>query len=379
MVYKTNGAGVTTLDNYIFLIGGQISQEDRTKSGACFRYDPRTNKWLTLRSMNRARAFLAVVTKDKRIYAIGGQGRGSRPKSSCEMYDSISGEWSPIATLPQYALLASACNYRNTIYVSGGHPDAGILKLTSDNTWEHVAALPEARYRHTMLGAGNSLYIIGGRAIKHVGGRRQYPVPNTIVSYNLDTSSWSSFSLQPGPSTPLDPAAGPPPFDQALINGNRMTLFSHPLLKAFHVNSSLYVVTKDSIYRSSNFPSPSGFPKWKYVAANPQTFTADMAFCLAPLPQSSFLENGSVSAGTSSSHLPQSYASYRAAPFWPGRSAADGSAVAVMRNPLRNPLAGAGPGLPGGPDAGHRAARNNRGGPDGNDEEILINWEILEG
>ena len=77
----------------------------------------------------------------------------------------------------------------------------------------------------------------GGRAIKHVGGRRQYPVPNTIVSYNLDTSSWSSFSLQPGPSTPLDPAAGPPPFDQALINGNRMTLFSHPLLKAFHVNS----------------------------------------------------------------------------------------------------------------------------------------------
>ena len=28
---------------------------------------------------------------------------------------------------------------------------------------------------------------------------------------------------------------------------------------------------------------------------------------------------------------------------------------------------------------GHRAARNNRGGPDGNDEEILINWEILEG
>ena len=63
-------------------------------------------------------------------------------------------------------------------------------------------------------------------------------------------------------------------------------------------------------------------------------------------------ENGSVSAGTSSSHLPQSYASYRAAPFWPGRSAADGSAVAVMRNPLRNPLAGAGPGLPGGPDAG---------------------------
>ena len=69
--------------------------------------------------MNRARAFLAVVTKDKRIYAIGGQGRGSRPKSSCEVYDSVSGEWSPIATLPQYALLASACNYRNTIYVSG--------------------------------------------------------------------------------------------------------------------------------------------------------------------------------------------------------------------------------------------------------------------
>ena len=87
------------------------------------RYDPRTNKWLTLRSMNRARAFLAVVTKDKRIYAIGGQGRGSRPKSSCEVYDSVAGEWSPIATLPQYALLASACNYRNTIYVSGGCED----------------------------------------------------------------------------------------------------------------------------------------------------------------------------------------------------------------------------------------------------------------
>ena len=80
--------------------------------------------------------------------------------------------------------------------------------------------------------------ILGGRAIKHVGGRRQYPVPNNIVSYNLDTSSWSSFSLQPSPSTSLDPSAGPPPFDQAVLSGNRiMTLFSHPLLKAFHVHN----------------------------------------------------------------------------------------------------------------------------------------------
>merc|ERR1712228_196734 len=147
--------------------------------------------------------------------------------------------------------------------------------------------------------------------------------------------------------TPLDPAAGPPPFDQALINGNRMTLFSHPLLKAFHVNSSLYVVTKDSIYRSSNFPSPNGFGKWKYVAANPQTFTADMAFCLAPLPQSSFLENGSVTAGSSGSHLPQSYASL-ASPFWSGRGGGGGGG---LRNTLRNQLVGGGPGLPGGPDA----------------------------
>ena len=46
-----------------------------------------------------------------------------------------------------------------------------------------------------------------------------------------------AFSLQPGPSTPLDPGIGPPPFDQALLNGNRMTVFSHPLLKAFHVHN----------------------------------------------------------------------------------------------------------------------------------------------
>lgn len=358
MVYKTNGAGVAALDNYIFLIGGQISQEDRTKSGACYRYDPRTNKWLTLRPMNRARAFLAVVTKDKKIYAIGGQGRGSRPKSSCEVYDCISGDWSAMATLPQYALLASACNFRNTIFVSGGHPDAGILKLTNENTWETVASLPEARYRHTMLGAGSSLYIIGGRAIKHVGGRRQYPVPSTIVSYNLDTSAWSSFSLQPGPSTPLASTSGPPPFDPAL-NGSRMTLFSHPLLKAFHVNNSLYVVTKDSIYRSSGFPSPNGFGKWRFVAANPQTFTADMAFCLIPLPSSSFQEAGGSNNGSNNLAASQ-YAAAAASMFAPnGRGAGH-------RN--HHQLGG----------HSHRVRLPSRA-HDGHDEEIFINWEVLEG
>ena len=77
--------------------------------------------------MNRARAFLAVVTKEKRIFAIGGQGRGTGPKSSCEVYDSISGEWTAIATLPQYALLASACNYRDNIYVSGEFLDSALV------------------------------------------------------------------------------------------------------------------------------------------------------------------------------------------------------------------------------------------------------------
>jgi len=143
------------------------------------------------------------------------------------------------------------------------------------------------------------------------------------------------------------------------------SLFSHPLLKAFHVHNHLYVVTKDSIYRSSGFPSPNGFGKWKFVAANPQTFTADMAFCLVPLPPSSFLDGRESVIG--------------GAGVRPSTSGLFGTAA--------RPSTSAG--HQGGPGPSARQGRNGDdrrrdGGPDpvwqpDVNEDVLINWQILEG
>ena len=77
------------------------------------RYDPRTNEWIEVASMNQERADFSACVLDGCIVVAGGRGI-RRYLNTCEKYDPSTNTWKYIAPLPQvnvYFLLLRKIDY----------------------------------------------------------------------------------------------------------------------------------------------------------------------------------------------------------------------------------------------------------------------------
>ena len=89
MKYPRYLLGVVAIDDKIYAIGGYTKNEP---VGTNERYDPKTDKWVTLASMPTPRGEFAIATHENKIYCIG--------NGPTEVYDTVTNSWSTKAAMP---------------------------------------------------------------------------------------------------------------------------------------------------------------------------------------------------------------------------------------------------------------------------------------
>ncbi len=146
-------------------VGGPFS--DRPGSSAANPTDPVPSRWTTRSSMPTARARLAVVAVEGKVYAIGGD-TADGVSAAVEVYDPVTDGWSRLGDKPQAVRNASAAAIGPLIYVPGGYDgqDQAIAALEvydiRTDTWSVAAPLPSPAFAYGLTAFEGRLYLYGG-------------------------------------------------------------------------------------------------------------------------------------------------------------------------------------------------------------------------
>ena len=162
MPYSRWAATAVVLDNAVYIVGGQSSNQ------SLLRYDPATDSWSELAKLRRPREHLAAVVLDGQIYAIGG--RWDRATNTVERYDPETNQWTPVNGMNQPRSGFGAAVLDGKIIVGGGELFEPLKTLDSieiyDPTkgdWElQTLTLPTPLHGLPFVALDNQLYIVGG-------------------------------------------------------------------------------------------------------------------------------------------------------------------------------------------------------------------------
>ncbi|XP_054161199.1 kelch-like protein 18 [Oppia nitens] len=81
----------------IYVCGGS----GKTILKSCESYDPQTNQWSTIESMQSKRSLFKLIAIDDSLYALGGYSDDGGLLDSVELYDYKSDKWLYTTSLPQ--------------------------------------------------------------------------------------------------------------------------------------------------------------------------------------------------------------------------------------------------------------------------------------
>ena len=108
--------------------------------------------WKEVGGMTKGRQFHACAELSGKVYSIGGETANSELLSSVEVYDPVTGRWTPGPELPVGMKYAQAVTFQNMIYLLAGEINGGIANLqmftlTADGSdWQSGAGVEE-RFR----------------------------------------------------------------------------------------------------------------------------------------------------------------------------------------------------------------------------------------
>lgn len=171
--------GVSVLSGQIYAIAGGNTIIPGSGLSSVEAYNPSLNTWTTLGStLNTARSYVSAVTLGGRIYVIGGLDTGPSALATCEVYDPDTDSWSFIASLnsPRYDGYATVLG--GLIYIVGGTSNGTDFLATTEvynpvtNTWTLLNVELGGLGGVRGLGVASSL----GR-IYAIGGRQGTPAP----------------------------------------------------------------------------------------------------------------------------------------------------------------------------------------------------------
>ncbi|CAK6974677.1 kelch repeat and BTB domain-containing protein 13 [Scomber scombrus] len=185
---STSMAGVTVLDNKLYIIGG-IHGVHKQVVDSCFCYSVEDNSWSKITSPAQLRYDLSLVGVDGRLYAIGGEFERTM-MSSVEIYDVKTGRWAFAAHLPRPAAGAACTKTMSRIFVCLWRP------METTEIYEYISAADEWRlvtrlirpqsYGHCMVGHRDNLYVMRN-------GPSDDFLRCLMDCYNLSTGQWTSL------------------------------------------------------------------------------------------------------------------------------------------------------------------------------------------
>ena len=164
------GAGCAALNGKLYVFGG--TNLDGYRSTA-YVYDPAAaagSRWTTLPSMANARAYLAGVAANGKIYAIGGRDSSIANFNVVEAYNPADGAWHTVTHMQEARGGVGAYAVGNAIYACGGgwstYLDTCEVYDTTQGysgSWvNHPALLIEGRRTFAYANIGPVLYAIAG-------------------------------------------------------------------------------------------------------------------------------------------------------------------------------------------------------------------------
>ncbi|KAM4749586.1 kelch repeat and BTB domain-containing protein 13 [Rhinophrynus dorsalis] len=184
-------AGVTTLNNKVFIVGGAFGANKKVVERS-FCYDADNHSWSEFASPHQLRYEVTLVGHEQHLYAIGGEYE-RLPLASAEKYCLSTQSWSFVKDLPQPAAGPPAAKAMGRIFICLWKPldttiiyEYHILK----NEWISVTSLRRTQsYGHCMVGHKDNLYIMRN-------GPSDDFLRCTIENFNLTTQQWTSLSGQ---------------------------------------------------------------------------------------------------------------------------------------------------------------------------------------
>ncbi|XP_067350033.1 kelch repeat and BTB domain-containing protein 13 [Channa argus] len=185
---STSMAGVTVLDNKLYIIGG-VRGSHKHVVDTCFCYSVENNSWSRIASPAQLRYNLGLVGVDGRLHAIGGECERTA-MSSVEIYDIKSGKWSFAAHLPRPVAGAACTKTMSRIFVCLWRPPetTEIYEYVSEkDKWVVVTTLIRHQsYGHCIVGHRGNLYVMRN-------GPSDDFLRCLMDCYNLSSGQWSSL------------------------------------------------------------------------------------------------------------------------------------------------------------------------------------------
>ncbi len=159
------------------------------------RYDRQQDSWTAASaSMRQARCRFGACMIAGELYVTGGLStiQASSKFATVERYNPSSNTWNSVAAMPQARYSHEACEIGEAMYVIGGDLQHTWKYDAATDTWSEVAPMPALRKYSAVCAIGSVIYVIGGRT---------QPNSNTataeVYKYSVDSNSWSTGSPMP--------------------------------------------------------------------------------------------------------------------------------------------------------------------------------------
>jgi len=189
--------GIAVIGNFLFVVGGQSNYDTKGKTAVdtVYRYDPRYNSWIKVKSLNEKRTFFHLSAINGKLYAVGGRNAAGE-LSTVECYSPKTNEWSFVEKMlePHYGHAGTV--YDGKMYISGGITHDSFQKKLlcydpDNDTWEQKTAMSTVRGLHCMTTVKDKLYVIGGN---HFKGTTDYDDVLDCEYYTALTNQWTSVA-----------------------------------------------------------------------------------------------------------------------------------------------------------------------------------------
>jgi N-acetylneuraminic acid mutarotase len=173
------GLGVAALGGKLYAVGGYdvfTSPAPMWQGASGAVYDPITTLWEPIGGMDISRARLGLAALGGKLYAVGGvngdpyagAAGGTNFLSSAEVYDPSTNSWELIASMDISRASLGLAALGGKLYAVGGY-NAGQQQASDGrvydpitNNWEPIASMHVSRTGLGLISSGGKLYAMGG-------------------------------------------------------------------------------------------------------------------------------------------------------------------------------------------------------------------------
>ncbi|CAL8081792.1 unnamed protein product [Calicophoron daubneyi] len=173
--------GVAATEDIIFAVGGSSSTDTKLASGEFL--DMRTGVWDELPALSKPRMSSGAYASDDNLFIVGGI-----RENSVDVFDLRAWKWRSLPPLKSHHEAPSVSFYGENLFVFGGAGGSGTLSCTemyntSQNTWQAMQHMPQARAFSASATYKHYAVIIGGR--------NETQGFSDVQVYDMKNNSWS--------------------------------------------------------------------------------------------------------------------------------------------------------------------------------------------